>query len=114
VRVSGGLDVRAQRALGEVQVSVPDGLQGAPARVQAGLEGPRRALDRVFPAGVRAVVRRDSLPAVLPPGGVDAPLVFEGLPPGVTARATPARVRVHPPGAAPAAPPADSQPRTQP
>lgn len=114
VRVSGGLDVRAQRTLGDVRVSVPGGLQGAPARVQVDLEGPRRALDRVFPAGVRAVVRRDSLPAVLPPGGMDAPVDFEGLPPGVTARATPARVRVHPPGAAPVPPPSDSQPRTPP
>lgn len=115
VRVSGGLDVRAQRALGEVQVSVPGGMRAAPERVQVGLEGPRRALDRVFPAGLRAVVPRDSLPAVLPPGGVDAPLVFQGLPPGVTARPTPARVRVHPPGAAPAdGPPSDSQPRARP
>jgi hypothetical protein len=116
VRVSGGLDVRAQRGLGDVQVYVPDGLQATPARVQLSVQGPRRVLNGIFPAGLRAVVPRDSLPAAIPPQGVDAPLVFDGLPPGTRAVPTPARVRVYPPGGPPApaspAPPADSQPAT--
>ncbi|HEX6910434.1 MAG TPA: hypothetical protein VF142_08565, partial [Longimicrobium sp.] len=111
VRVSGGMDVRAQRAVGDVQVYVPDGLQATPARVQLSVTGPRRAVESVIAAGLRAVVPRDSLPAILPPEGVDASLSIEGLPPGVSP--APVRVRVHPPGARqPAA--GDSQAGAQP
>lgn len=115
VRVSGPVDARAERAVGPVAVYVPDGLAATPARVQVSVSGPQRVLGRVFPAGLRAVVPRDSLPPVIPPGGVDAPLVFDGLPPGTTARAVPARVRVRPegavqPAAIPPAAPADSGP----
>jgi hypothetical protein len=115
VRVSGDVDLRARRAVGPLPVSVPDGLVAVPGGVQVTVSGPQRALNAVFPAALRAVVPRDSLPASIPPEGVDAPIVFEGLPPGV--RAQPARVRVRPPGArpdsaTPAAP--DSQPRTAP
>ena len=113
VRVSGEVDRRTERALGSVQVYAPDGLAAAPARVQVTVAGAERLLNGIFPAGLRAVVPRDSLPAEIPAGGVDAPLVFQGLPPGTAARATPLRVRVYPPGALPAdsgAAPADSQP----
>ncbi|HEX5868941.1 MAG TPA: hypothetical protein VFY65_00925 [Longimicrobium sp.] len=106
VRVSGPVDVRGERAMGPVTVYVPDGLVATPAQVQVGVSGARRVLDRVFPAALRAVVPRDSLPPVVPPEGVDAPLVFDGLPPGTTGRATPARVRIRPAGAVPPAPPA--------
>lgn len=112
VRVSGAMDVRAQRALGELPVYAPEGLSAAPSRVQVTVQGPRRVLDRLLSAGLRAVVPRDSLPAVIPPGGVDAPLVFEGLPGAARAVPTPARVRVYPQDAAPAA--ADSQGGGQP
>lgn len=107
VRVSGPVDVRGERAVGPVAVYVPGGLVATPARVQVSVSGAQRVLERVFPAALRAVVPRDSLPAVIPPGGVDAPLVFDGLPPGATARAVPARVRVQPESVAqPAADPA--------
>jgi hypothetical protein len=111
VQVSGGVDVRGERAIGDVQVYVPDGLVAARARVQTTVAGPRRVLNGVFPAALRAVVPRDSLPAAIPAAGVEAPLVFDGLPPGVTARTNPLRVRVFSEAAAPQpAVPADSQP----
>jgi hypothetical protein len=109
VRVSGALDVRAERTVDGVRVSAPEGLAATPARVQVTVQGPRRLLNGVFPTGLRAVVPRDSLPATVPAAGAEAPLVFEGLPPGIVARATPMRVRV-----APSAPPADSQPGAAP
>ncbi len=108
VRVSGPVDVRGERPLGPVTVSLPEGMAAAPAQVEVSVSGARRVLERVFPGGVRVVVPRDSLPASLPPQGVDAPLAVEGLPPGVTARANPGRVRVMPRAAAPA--PTDSAP----
>jgi hypothetical protein len=119
VRVSGDFDVRATRAVGDVQVYVPDGLQATPARVQLSVQGARRALDGIAAGELRAVVLRDSLPAAVPPEGVDATLVIEGLPPGTTPVPAPRRVRVYPEGARPpAAPPPspapDSQPGTQP
>ncbi|HEX2076206.1 MAG TPA: hypothetical protein VHG08_00805 [Longimicrobium sp.] len=101
VRVSGGVDVRAERPLGTVAVSVPDGLAAEPAQVQVTVAGAERAVGRVFPAQVRAYVPRDSLPATVPPQGVEAPLVLEGVPPSATARANPPRVRVRPAAAAP-------------
>jgi hypothetical protein len=100
VRVSGPVDVRGERAVGPVTVYVPDGLVATPAQVQVGVSGARRVLGRVFPTELRAIVPRDSLPPVVPPEGVDAPLLFDGLPAGTTARPTPARVRVQPEGAA--------------
>lgn len=103
VRVSGPVDLRAERSMGPVTVYVPDGLVATPAQVQVNVSGARRVLDRVFSAGLRAVVPRDSLPPVVPAEGVDAPLVFDGLPPGTAGRANPARVRVYPQGAAPPA-----------
>jgi hypothetical protein len=104
VRVSGRQDVRGERILPDVRVSVPEGMTG-PARVQVTLQGPTRLLESTFPSAVRGVVPRDSLPAQLPAAGVEAPLVVGPLPPGVTA--VPLRVRVVP---RPASPSADSQP----
>jgi len=116
VRVSGGLDIRAERALGDVQVYVPDGLASTPDRVQVTVHGPQRLLNGIFAAGLRAVVPRDSLPAAVSAEGVEAPLVFDGLPPGAGVRATPMRVRVAPAGASPSTPAdlpsPDSQPQT--
>lgn len=104
VRVSGPVDVRGERTVGPVTVYVPDGLVGAPSQVAVTVSGPQRTLDRVFAGAVRAVVPRDSLPAVVPPEGVDAPLVFDGLPEGTTARANPLRVRIVPEGSLPTVP----------
>jgi hypothetical protein len=115
VRVSGPVDVRGDRSMGPVTVYVPDGLVATPAQVQVSISGAERVLGRVFPAELRAIVPRDSLPPVVPAEGVDAPLVFDGLPVGTTGRANPVRVRVRPEGAplpAPNPPPAspDSAP----
>ncbi|WP_420129775.1 YbbR-like domain-containing protein [Longimicrobium sp.] len=107
VRVSGPVDVRGERSIGGVAVSVPEGMMATPDLVQVGVSGAERVVGRVFPGGVRAYVPRDSLPAVLPPQGVDAPVVLDGLPPGASGRANPARIRVQP---RTAAPPADSAP----
>lgn len=103
VRVSGSVDVRGERSVGPVTVYVPDGLVATPAQVPVSVGGARRVLDRVSAGEVRAIVPRDSLPPVVPREGVDAPLVFDGVPAATTARATPARVRVYPEGAAPPA-----------
>jgi YbbR domain-containing protein len=103
VRVSGPVDVRGERPIGSVAVSVPEGTMATPGAVQVSVTGAERVVGRVFAGGVRAYVPRDSLPAVLPPQGVDAPLVFDGLPPGARGRANPARVRVQPRSAAPPA-----------
>jgi hypothetical protein len=108
VRVSGRQDVRGQRILPDVPVSVPEGMTATPARVQVTLQGSQRLLQSTVLPAIRAVVPRDSLPAEIPAAGVDAPLVVQPLSPGVTA--VPQRVRVTP---AAAAPPADSQPATQ-
>lgn len=101
VRVSGRVEVRSERPVPDVSVYVPDGLLARPARVEARVQGGRRTLQGIFAPAVRAVVPRDSLPRVIPPEGVEAPVVFEGLPPGTTARPIPLRVRVYPRGAAP-------------
>lgn len=107
VRVSGPVDVRGERSLGGVAVSVPEGMMATPGLVEVGVSGAERVVARVFSGGVRAYVPRDSLPAVLPPQGVDAPVVLDGLPPGASGRANPARIRVQP---RTAAPPVDSAP----
>lgn len=96
VRVSGPVDVRGERSMGTVAVSVPEGMVAVPDQVQVSVGGAERVLERVSTGGVRAYVPRDSLPAVLPPQGVDAPLLFDGLPPGARGRASPPRVRVQP------------------
>lgn len=101
VQVSGDVDVRAERPLGALPVSVPDGLVAEPALVQVTVAGAERTVGRVFPAQVRAYVPRDSIPASVPPQGVEAPVVLEGVPPSAAARADPARVRVRPAVAAP-------------
>jgi YbbR domain-containing protein len=114
VRVSGTVDRRVERTVGPIRVSAPEGLQARPAEVTVRLSGPERALRRVFPGALRAVVSRDSVPTALPPAGADARVVVEGLPAGVTATAVPERVRVLPPGAAPSpATPADPAPAAQ-
>ena len=101
VRVSGTVDRRVDRTVGPIRVSAPDGLQAQPAEVTIRLSGPERALGRVFPGALRAVVARESLPPALPPAGADARPVVQGLPAGLTATVVPERVRVLPPGGAP-------------
>jgi hypothetical protein len=104
VRVSGVVEARVERTVPGVSVYAPDGLVVRPSRVEARVQGGRRTLQSVFAPTLRAVVPRDSLPRVLPAEGVEAPLVIEGLPPGVSARAVPLRVRVFPQAGAPAEP----------
>jgi hypothetical protein len=101
VWVSGPVDVRGDRTIGTVAVSAPEGMVATPDAVQVSVTGAERVVLRVFAGAVRAYVPRDSLPDVLPPQGVDAPLVFDGLPPGATASANPSRVRVQPRSALP-------------
>lgn len=113
VRVSGTADRRVERTVGPIPVSAPDGLQARPAEVTVRLSGPERALRRVFPGALRAVVPRDSLPPALPPAGADARVVVQGVPAAVSATAVPERVRVLPPGAAPP-PPAGPAPAQAP
>ena len=100
VRVSGEVDVRAERALGTIPVSVPEGLVAEPAQVQVTAAGAERTLARILPVQLRAYA--DSLPATVPPEGVEVPLVIDGMPGGTTARAGVPRVRVRPAAAAPA------------
>jgi hypothetical protein len=106
VRVSGAVEVRSERVVSGVAVYVPDGLVARPARVEARVQGGRRTLQGIFAPALRAVVPRDSLPRTIPAEGVEAPVVFGGLPPGTSARATPLRVRVYPQGAPEAEEPA--------
>jgi hypothetical protein len=101
VRVSGRVEVRTERTVAGVAVYAPDGLAARPSRVEARVRGGRRTLQGVFAPAVRAVVPRDSLPRVIPPEGVEAPVVFDGLPAGTSARSIPLRVRVYPQGQAP-------------
>jgi hypothetical protein len=106
VRVTGRVEVRAERTFSGIPVYAPDGLVTLPARVDARVQGGRSTLGMLFPAALRAVIPRDSLPRAIPPEGVDVPIVIEGLPGGTTGRSAPLRVRVYPPGRAPS--PADT------
>jgi len=108
VRVSGSVDRREERVI-PAPVWVPQGTAATPGRVEVRVLGSRRALVGLTPTTIRATIPRDSLPALIPPGGADAAIVIEGLPPGTRATAVPARVRVTPgpvppPPAAPAPP----------
>jgi len=96
VRVRGRVDRRADRVFAVVPVSAPEELLVSPAQVQVTVSGPGHLVDALAPPSLRARVRRDSLPASVPPGGMQAPLVVEGLPPGVKARTLPEHVRVMP------------------
>jgi hypothetical protein len=98
VRVSGRVDRRVDRAFAIVPVVPPAGLAVTPAQVELHVTGGERVVRAIFPATLRATVRRDLLPAVIPPGGVTAPVVVDGLPRGTQARTVPAQVRVSAPG----------------
>ena len=105
-----GGEHRAERRLRPLPRRARTTLHGGKA-----VRGKARNASSVTEAMIGTVSTPTAIPAVVPAGGVDAPLVFQGLPPGITARATPARVRVYPAGAQPPAfPPADSQPRAAP
>ncbi len=99
VRVRGTMDRRGERVVPGVAVSVPTGLAVTPARVDVHLAAGARALAAIFPQALG--VAADSLPAVVPPGGVEVPVRVTGLPPGVSARTVPLRVRVAPAAVAP-------------
>jgi hypothetical protein len=102
VRVSGAVEVRSERTISGIPVYAPDGLVARPSRIEARVQGGRRTLQGLLPRGLRAVVPRDSLPRIIPPGGVEAPVVVDGLPGGTLASPIPVRVRVYPQGQAPA------------
>lgn len=101
IRVTGRVDRRVERTIADVSVAAPDALETRPAQVEVRVQGPAREVSGIFPAVVRAVVPADSLPPVIPPGGIEAPLVVQGIPDDMRARATPLRVRVYRPGDAP-------------
>jgi hypothetical protein len=97
VRVRGRVDRRADRVFAVVPVTAPEELLVSPAQVRVDVSGPGHLVDAIAPPSLRARVRRDSLPATVPTGGMQAPLVVEGLPPEVKARTVPERVQVMPP-----------------
>lgn len=103
VRVHGRVDGRMDRRFPGVPVDLPGGLSATPARVDVEVSGGERQVGGLAPAEVRAIIHRDSLPPVIPPLGVDAAVVVEGIPAGATARTTPVRVRVTPSPGGPAA-----------
>lgn len=103
VRVRGRADRRVDRAFAAAPVSVPDGMTATPARVELHVDGAARRVGALTPAEVRAVVRRDSLPAVIPAAGVEVTVSVDGIPAGATARVIPARVRVIPAAPSPSA-----------
>jgi hypothetical protein len=96
VRVRGRVDRRADRVFAVVPVTAPEELLVSPSQVRVTVSGPGHLVDALEPPSLRARVRRDSLPATVPARGMQAPLVVEGLPPGVKARTDPERVRVSP------------------
>jgi YbbR domain-containing protein len=103
VRIGGSVDRREERVAPGVPVWIPPGFSVSPARVEVRITGGRRALIGLSPSALRAVVRPDSLPPLLPPLGAEAGVAVEGLPPGTTATTIPTRVRITP-AAPPAAP----------
>lgn len=96
VRVRGRVERRADRVFAVVPVTTPEGVKAEAGQVQVRVAGAERRVSAIAPPSLHAVVRRDSLPARLPPEGMLAPLVVEGLPDGVKARTDPQRIRVFP------------------
>ncbi|HEX5727065.1 MAG TPA: hypothetical protein VFX98_16430 [Longimicrobiaceae bacterium] len=99
VRVAGRVDRRVERVLPGVPVETPPGLRVTPRAVEVHVQGGERALAAFVGGAVRVVVVRDSVPAAVPPAGIDVPVRLEGLPPGVGGRSVPVRVHVTPDGA---------------
>ncbi len=110
VRVRGRVERRIDRVFAVVSVTVPEGMATDVSQAQVRVAGPDRLVREIAPPSLHAVVRRDSLPARLPPEGMLAPLVVEGLPAGVRAATVPQRVRVFPASAATATPPTVAPP----
>jgi YbbR domain-containing protein len=102
VRVSGVVDRIRELERANVPVSIGGGLTVRPATVTVRLRGPEQIVRAMAPATFRVVVAIDSIPARIPEGGVAVPVRIEGLPPRVTAAASPATVRLIP--AAPVVP----------
>lgn len=102
VRVEGRVDRRVERLFSAVPLPAPAGATATPAEVDVVVQGAERLVRGLAPTGVSVRVPADSVPAALPPDGVDLPLAVDGLPPGVTARTVPVRVRVLPAAAPPA------------
>lgn len=107
VRVRGRADARVERAFAAVAVTVPGGMAATPPVVEVRVAGAARVVNPLAPTEVRAAVRRDSLPSILPPGGVEAAVSVDGIPAGASVRVMPPRIRITPAVLAPpaAAPP---------
>jgi YbbR domain-containing protein len=94
VVLSGRVERRVARALTGVPVATRPGTIAVPAQVDVRIEGPETLVIQLDPAEVRAVVLPDSLPPLIPVGGVSVPIIVDRLPAGLRAVATPSRVRV--------------------
>lgn len=99
VRVVGRVERTAQRNMGPVPIAVGRGYVVRPQRVEVSVQGGRRAVETLRPEDFRVVVSIDSIPASIPPSGIQVPLRVEGLPNRVTATGvTPAAVLLYPSG----------------
>ena len=87
--------VEERRASG-MTVSVGNGIAVRPTQVDLLLRGGRRAIAATGSAPIRVVVSIDSIPELIPAGGVAVPLRVEGLPAGVSAALTPRTVQLLP------------------
>lgn len=106
VAVGGRLESRVERTVPRVAIQAPPGFVAVPATAELRVEGGRSRVAALVPESVVLSALADSLPAVVPAAGVEVPLQARGLPPGITARVTPGRVRFIPAALAP--PAADS------
>lgn len=102
VRVSGVVDEIREVEQTNVPVSIGGGVTVRPSTVTVRLRGPEQIVRAMAPETFRVVVAIDSIPGRIPEEGIAVPVRIEGLPPGVTAAASPASVRLRP--AAPVVP----------
>jgi hypothetical protein len=105
VRATGQIDRMVERILPRITLLPIDSLEAQPARVEVRILGPARRVRGVDAAGVSVGVPPDSIPAIVPAGGAEVPLIVQGLPAGLGVRTVPARVRIFSPGGVPVAVP---------
>lgn len=94
VRVSGRVDRIVERTIPGVVVETPVGTRLDPATVEVRLRGPARVLRALSASRVRVSIPSDSVPSLLPLGGLILPLELRGLPPGVAGAPVPRSVRL--------------------
>ena len=92
VRVAGRVEPRTERVIPAVPVAVPDGFVAVPAAVEVRIEGGRSRVAALAPEAVTV----GTSSAALPPTGGDVAVSVRGIAAGMTARVTPARVRLVP------------------